>query len=75
MLTISTHRLLPAPLTAPEVINYSYLAADPILVMIHYRHTASVDIEHALRRGAATRAVGALCVVLSCPVQVREACE
>ena len=64
MLTISTPRLLPVPLAAPEVIKYSYLAADPILVIILYRHTASVDIEHALRRGAATRAVGALCVVL-----------
>ena len=58
--------LLPVPLAAPEVMNSSYLAADPILVMILCQHAASVDIERALRRGAVTRAVGALRVVLSC---------
>ena len=59
-------RLLQVPLAAPEVMNSSYLAADLISVMILCRHAASVDIERALRRGAATRAVGALRVVLSC---------
>ena len=59
-------RLLQVPLATPEVMNSSYLAADLISVMILCRHAASVDIERALRRGAATRAVGALRVVLSC---------
>lgn len=53
-------------MAAPEVKNSSYLAANLILVMILSRHAARVDIECALRRGAATRAVGALRVVLSC---------
>ena len=59
-------RILPVPLAAPEVMNSSDLAADLILVMILCRHAASVDIECALRRGVATRAVGALRAVLSC---------
>ena len=59
-------RILPVPLAAPEVMNSSDLAADLILVMILCRHAARVDIERALRRGAATRAVGALRGVLSC---------